>query len=81
MILKADNILEYLRDELNVETDHLEAATLLFSSGMIDSFGLVQLITHLEQRCNVRFDAADVTLENLDSIERILALVERSPRR
>ncbi len=78
MALTADNLLEYLRDELGVETNDVEVATPLFSSGVIDSFALVQLITYLEEHCNVRFDAADVSLENLDSIERILALVERS---
>jgi acyl carrier protein len=78
MPLTATSLLEYLRDELGVETDDIEVATPLFSSGVIDSFALVQLITFLEERCNLRLDAADVSLENLDSIERILALVERS---
>jgi len=78
MPLTANNLVEYLRDDLGVDTDDIETATPLFSSGVIDSFALVQLITFLEERCHVRLDAADVSLENFDSIERILALVERS---
>jgi len=80
-MLTADNILEYLRDELQVKTDGVDSGTLLFSSGVIDSFGLVQIIAYVEERCRIRFAADDVNLENLDSIERILSLVERSAGR
>ena len=79
MTLSANDLVAYLRDELGVEPD-IDTASPLFSSGVIDSFALVRLINYLEERCNIRLDAADVSLENLDSIERILALVERSAR-
>lgn len=77
MKLTANDLLQYLRDELGVDTDDVDADTPLFSSGVIDSFALVQLITYIEDRCQMRLDAADVSLENLDSIHRILAMVER----
>jgi acyl carrier protein len=78
MKLSANDLVEYLRDELGVDTDEIDADTPLFSSGVIDSFALVQLITYIEDRCQIRLDAADVSLENLDSINRILAMVERT---
>ena len=76
--LTAENLMSYLRDELGVDTSDVEPATPLFSSGVIDSFALVQLITYIEDRCGFRVSADSVTLDNLDSIERILAYVERA---
>ena len=73
MALTAGNLMSYLRDELGVDTKDIEVVTPLFSSGVIDSFGLVQLITYIEDQCGLRVSANDVNLDNLDSIERILA--------
>jgi len=78
MSLTEDDLRMYLRENQYVDTDGIDQSTLLFSSGIIDSFALIELMTFIEDRTGVAFDAADVTLENLDSIELILAFVERS---
>lgn len=72
--------------DVQILTDHFVAkyglangsfdrSTPLFSSGMLDSFTMVDLIMFIERSAGVRLDPSDVTLDNLDTIERILAFV------
>ncbi|MCA3010132.1 MAG: acyl carrier protein [Phycisphaerales bacterium] len=55
--------------------DGLTADKTLFSDGTIDSVGLIALIGFLEQTCGFEIDQAEVTLENFDSIQRVLDYV------
>ena len=71
-------LIEYLDRHLGIDTSRMEADTPLFTSGLIDSFALVSLITYVEQASGIRVQPADVTLDNIDSIGRILGFVERS---
>lgn len=76
-MIDKDLLLEFLDDELGVDLDEIEADTALFSSGIVDSFALVTLMMHLEKIGGFRINPSDVTLENLDSINSILAFVRR----
>ena len=49
----------------------------LFSAGIIDSVNLIELITYVEDHYQIRVPAEDVTLENWDSVEKILAYIVR----
>ncbi len=66
----------YLLSEL-IRDDELELATdeAIFSSGLLDSFSVTQLICWLEDRFGVKIRIADVTIEDFDTIARILALL------
>jgi len=48
----------------------------LVSSGIIDSFGLVDLSLFVEDRFGVRIDASDVGRGRADSAVQIAALIE-----
>lgn len=48
----------------------------LLSSGVVDSFGLLELIAFVEDTFGVRIDPARLGLERLDTVDRIVALVE-----
>ncbi len=76
MILDRGNLRRYLHEQQGLEPEDFEDDTLLFSSGLIDSFSMVDLIIFIEDTEGVRVHPADVTLDNFDSIERILAFVE-----
>ena len=52
----------------------------LFSSGIVDSFTPITLMTFLESQCGFRIGPMEVTLDNFDSIERILRFAERKTR-
>ena len=74
MVTKQD-LMEFLKSELGVDTLDIDETTLLVSSGIIDSFSLVSLVTFLEKECSFRMSPGEVNLDNLDSIERILGFV------
>ena len=48
----------------------------LFESGVLDSFGLQDLVTELEHVFGVKIPDSDLTPRKLDSIERIEAYLE-----
>ncbi|MBF0622081.1 MAG: acyl carrier protein [Magnetococcales bacterium] len=73
-----NRILTFLDDELGMDLDEVQPDTLLFSSGMIDSFSLVTLMTFLEENFGFRISPDDVTLDNLDSVERIEGFIGKS---
>ena len=70
--LDREALYQYFQDELFVDTSEINDSKLLFSTGHIDSFALVELISFIEVHCDITIDVMDVTLENLDSIELIL---------
>jgi acyl carrier protein len=52
----------------------------LFSSGVIDSFGVLELIAFLEDTFAVTIDTGRHELSEFDSVNRIVELVERARR-
>lgn len=65
---------EFLPDE---DPDRLTDTTTLISSGIIDSIGLVRLITHLEDSFGIEIPTIDVTLDNFDNLASITCIVSR----
>ena len=68
-------------------TDHLKASSpavnelssdeMLFESGIIDSFAMVELIVFLESRYSVKFTSDDLVKENLETVKKIADLVAK----
>jgi acyl carrier protein len=54
--------------------------TALISSGLLDSYSVVELIAHVEERFGIEVSPRWYRLEHLDSLERILQTVERIQR-
>ena len=50
----------------------------LFSSGIVDSFGVLELIAFLEDTFHISIDTARHELSEFDSVTRIVALVGRA---
>ncbi len=76
MPLNKELLVSFLEEELGVDRDEVDADTLLFSSGLIDSNSLVELVLLVENEGGIRFQPDDVNLDNLDSINQILRFVE-----
>lgn len=55
----------------------LQPAEALFSAGIIDSMSLIELIAFVEKQFGFDVPAADITLDNWDSLEKILAYASR----
>ena len=76
-MLTESGLIAFLEDELGVDTSDIEIETLLFSTGVIDSFALVTLMTYLETDGGFLISPSDVNLLNMDSIARMLAYAKR----
>ncbi|MCF2906698.1 acyl carrier protein [Octadecabacter sp. CECT 8868] len=77
MAISRSDLTDFLEEEVGVDTDDLQDDTPLFSTGLVDSFALVTLMMQLETLGGFRIKPAEVTLENLDTLERILAYVKK----
>jgi D-alanine--poly(phosphoribitol) ligase subunit 2 len=73
MALDEARLVQYLRQKTGI--DGLDAETLLFSDGTVDSVGMVDLIVFIESETGFEIRQEDVTLENFDNISRILGFV------
>ncbi|MEZ4384390.1 MAG: phosphopantetheine-binding protein [Nannocystaceae bacterium] len=79
--LTKEHLIEQLevhaRDDLGDLTDDTE----LFSSGLIDSFAMVDLLLFLEKHTGTRLGPEDMDVDNLNTIAKILAFVASRKRR
>ena len=59
-------------DDLDLEVDEP-----IFSSGILDSFSVIQLMRFLEDEFKIRIQVSDVTLADFDTVRKIDALVAK----
>ncbi len=62
---------EFMSEELGIDGDELAHEELLFSTGIIDSFSLVTLLSFIESEFSIRINPTEVILDNFDSLERM----------
>ena len=74
--MNADSLMTYLGERMGLDTAALTADTPLFSSNLLDSFSMVDLIMFIEKESGLKLQPTDVSLDNLDSIDRILRFVD-----
>lgn len=65
----------YLAETQHVEMSGVSEDTVLFSSGLIDSFAMIDLVSFIEQDLGVTMKPSDITLDNLDTLGRIVAFI------
>ncbi len=47
----------------------------LVDAGLLDSLGMVQLVEQLERELSVILDPMDIAIENLESVDKIVELI------
>ena len=76
MALTRESLIEYMEQEHGVDPSQIESDdTELFSSGLLDSFSMVDMLTFIEDSASIKISTGDVNLDNLDSVGKILAFV------
>ena len=72
-------ILDYVRREYLEEDDdrELNEDTPLISGGIVDSFSMVSLKRFLEKKNGIQIPDAEATPQVFDTVQSIVALVER----
>lgn len=56
--------------------DDLSDKTSFLEEGIIDSTGVLELVTYLEEEFSIKIDDEELIPENLDSIEKVAAFIE-----
>ncbi|MFH0981420.1 MAG: hypothetical protein V2A79_07770 [Planctomycetota bacterium] len=76
-------VLEYVKKEYLDEDDDTEIDydSPLISSGIVDSFSMVSLKVFLEKKCHVSIPDAEASPEAFDTVNKILALVQKIRKR
>lgn len=72
-----DDLIVFLSEDASIDPSDISDETLLFSDGFIDSFTMSSVLAFIEEHKGIQIEMSDVTLENFDSISRILAFVDR----
>jgi len=72
-------VLDYVKKEYLEEDDdrELNENTPLISGGIVDSFSMVSLKRFLEKKYNIQIPDADASPEAFDTVNSIVALVNR----
>ncbi len=73
----AETILEFIREEADLEPDEVDADTSLFRDQLLDSMNLTALIAFLEETFSIRVKPMDIVFENLDTVSHQLAYIAR----
>ncbi len=68
-------------EELGVDLDEIDDSTPLISSGIIDSLALVDLLVRLEAEVGLRLEPGEISADNLDSVDRMLAFIRKALNR
>jgi acyl carrier protein len=73
----AETILEFIREEADLDDEEVTADTSLFRDQLLDSMNLTALIAFLEETFAIRVKPMDIVFENLDTVHHMLAYVAR----
>ncbi len=71
-----DKLRTFICEKTWVEQDELEDDAPLFSSGIIDSLDLLDLVVLVEGELNTKVTPGQLSLENFDSINKIIGFSE-----
>jgi len=76
MSLTHEALIIFLEEKMGLDPEDIEPGTELFSSGILDSFSMVELVMFIESSAGIKLNPGDIRLDYLDSIERILSFVD-----
>lgn len=64
----------FLTNNLELDLSDISDNSELFSSGLIDSFSLIEILAFLESEFNCKVDISNLSIDELDTIEGIATL-------
>lgn len=73
----AEEIKDIILDETGMSPDEVTPESTLLTSGLVDSFTFVTVLTLIETEYCVKIPQHEVTMENFDTIQSIVALVKK----
>ena len=74
-----DELLRMINTEVSFDpSEEITTETDLLLTGLVDSLGVVQIVAWMEDRLGIEIEPVDVVLENFQTVDRMLAFVQRS---
>lgn len=74
----ADQLLEFVNTEVSLDPGQtVVGATDLLLTGLVDSLGVIRIVHWMEDELGIEVDPADVVLDNFQTVDQMLAYVER----
>ena len=73
--MKTQELITFIRDEVAVIEGDVAADTDLLLSGLVDSLGVIRITQWIEDELDVDVPPGDVTLENFQTVDRIVSYV------
>ena len=70
-------IRQFLQDNIEVDIGTIKDTEELFTSGLVDSFALIELLGFMESELNFSVNFADMTVDDFDTIAALVKLVEQ----
>jgi len=71
-------LLTYITDNFTGNSGAtVDAETSLFQGQVLDSLNLVELITFVESQFDIKVAASEVSIDNLDTVNRIVGFIQR----
>lgn len=71
--LVRSDLIGFLCERFGLDVGELEEDFPLFSSALLDSIHMVELIEYLERETGIVFEADELSLENFDTVSSILS--------
>ncbi len=63
------------------QVDHVSNSENVISAGIVDSLGIVKIISYLENAFSLEIDDSDLVMENFETIESMATFVENCKNR
>jgi acyl carrier protein len=77
-LVSAKDLVNHIRENLLTEPyDGLDMATNLFDTGILDSFGVIELVDFIEKNCGIKLEQKHLKLENFASVNAIVEFLSR----
>jgi acyl carrier protein len=73
----AQRLLAFIDGSVSVSAEPIDADTDLLLSGAVDSLGVVRITQWIEDETGSEIDPGDVTLENFQTVSRMVAYIEK----
>jgi acyl carrier protein len=70
-------LLSFVRDDVCAGSVELALDTDLLLTGAVDSLGVIRITQWLEDETGIEVDPGDVTLENFQTVDRMITYVEK----
>jgi len=72
MSITRESLLSYLQSNFGVDVSDVDESTELFSTGLLDSFSVADMLMFIEDNGKFIVEPEEITYDNIDSVEKIL---------